>query len=326
MHAVIETSDSSFFQYWDKLCANNPVLNPIYRPQRAASQSLTSSTPQFTDRSFLVMAAEEPVFGCSLTLHLDEQGRKCLGYFGREASSHVNQSSLEASTNNYRPEAISLLQAHINRLIEEIQPHTISYLDPVSCGVMSPVTQVLLEQGAIPIVQKAQIIDLSIGKRTLYRNLSKSCRGMVEWGRKNLAIEILSGDDLDKSLATINAASSSSLENVRHSYETPLREGNGFLLQGSYKNEVIANALFVQSQQTCHFVFADKLSTTPDRPVFHALIWEAMLHSKSQNCSQFDFANTALTVPEDSSPSNSDFAAASFGAKSHSRLKVTLER
>ena len=34
MHAVIETSDSSFFQYWDKLCANDPVQNPIYMQQR----------------------------------------------------------------------------------------------------------------------------------------------------------------------------------------------------------------------------------------------------------------------------------------------------
>lgn len=93
MHAVIENSDSGFFQYWDRLVANDPVQNPIYMQQRADSLKIKDSAAQFTDRSFLVMAAEEPVFGCSLTLHLDEQGRKCIGYFGREASSHINQSS-----------------------------------------------------------------------------------------------------------------------------------------------------------------------------------------------------------------------------------------
>jgi hypothetical protein len=90
MHAVIENSDSGFFQYWDRLVANDPVQNPIYMQQRADSLKIKDSAAQFTDRSFLVMAAEEPVFGCSLTLHLDEQGRKCIGYFGREASSHIN--------------------------------------------------------------------------------------------------------------------------------------------------------------------------------------------------------------------------------------------
>ena len=67
------------------------------------------------------------------------------------------------------------------QLIEEIQHHAIDYLDPVSCGVMSPVTEVLLEKRAIPIVQQAQIIDLLISKRDLLRSMAKSCRGMVAW-------------------------------------------------------------------------------------------------------------------------------------------------
>ena len=39
------------------------------------------------------------------------------------------------------------------QLIEEIQPDAIDYLEPVSCGFMSPVTQVLLEKRVIPILQ-----------------------------------------------------------------------------------------------------------------------------------------------------------------------------
>ena len=147
MHAVIKTSDSSFFQYWNRLCANDPVQNPIYMQQRCESKMSSNSITEFTDRSFLVMLAEEPIFGCSLTLHLDEQGRKCIGYFGREASSHMNQATMQTTSNSFRPEAIRLLREHINQLIEEIQPHAIDYLDPVSCGVMSPITQVLLEKG-----------------------------------------------------------------------------------------------------------------------------------------------------------------------------------
>ena len=46
---------------------------------------------------------------------------------------------------------------------------------------MSPVTEVLLEKRAIPIVQQAQIIDLLISKRDLLRSMAKSCRGMVAW-------------------------------------------------------------------------------------------------------------------------------------------------
>ena len=323
MHAVIETSDSGFFQYWDKLCANDPVQNPIYMQQRSESHTTNDSITEFTDRSFLVMVAEEPIFGCSLTMHLDEQGRKCIGYFGREASSHVNQATMQAPSNSFRPEAIRLLQEHINQLIEEIQPHAIDYLDPVSCGVMSPITQVLLEKGAIPIVQQAQIIDLSISKRDLQRSMTKSCRGMVAWGRRNLELEIVSGDRFDVSLVD---QAGEILAGDRVTYEALIKKGNGFLVQGRYKGKLVSNGLFVHNNKTCHLISAQRISNLIDRPVLHALIWEAMLQSKGMHCSQFDFGSSSITCSSELSSSGTDFSATCFGGESHARLRVTLDR
>jgi hypothetical protein len=41
--------------------------------QRLESQFTNDDNiSEFTDHSFLVMQAEEPIFGCSLTMHLDE--------------------------------------------------------------------------------------------------------------------------------------------------------------------------------------------------------------------------------------------------------------
>ncbi|MFT4815396.1 MAG: hypothetical protein ACI80L_000724 [Pseudohongiellaceae bacterium] len=324
MHAVIETSDSSFFQYWDKLCANDPVQNPIYMQQRSESQFTNDDNrSEFTDRSFLVVLAEEPIFGCSLTMHLDEQGRKCIGYFGREASSHMNQATMQATSNSFRPEAIRLLQEHINQLIEEIQPHAIDYLDPVSCGVMSPITQVLLEKGAIPIVQQAQIIDLSISKRDLQRSMTKSCRGMVAWGRRNLDIKIVSGDRFDASLVD---QAGEIYPGERVTYAALIKKGNGFLVQGHYKGELVSNGLFVHNNKTCHLISAEKISNSIDRPVLHALIWEAMLQSRDMHCSQFDFGSSTIGSSSERSSSGVDFSATSFGGASHARLRVTLDR
>ena len=76
-----------------------------------------------------------------------------IGYVGREASCYMNQATMQVSSNSFRPEAIRLLQERTNQLIEAIQPDAIDYLEPVSCGFMSPVTQVLLEKRVIPILQ-----------------------------------------------------------------------------------------------------------------------------------------------------------------------------
>ncbi len=329
MHAVIETSDSEFSQYWNKLYSNDPMRNPVCIQQRSENQSTRKDRSKFTDRSFLVVAEDEPVFGCSLTLHLDEQGRKCIGYFGREASSHVNSSTLQAPSNSFKPEAIRLLQAHVNQLIEEIQPHSLDFLDPVSCGVMSPVTQVLLEKGAKPVVQKAQVIDLSISARELYRSMTKSCRGLVEWGRRNLDIEVLGDEDFDASIiehAEDIVAASGSSANDRLAYKTLMEQGDGFMVQGKYKGEIVSSSLFLHTDKTCHYLFADRLSNSPDRPVLHALIWQAMLHGKSKNCSQLDFGSTSIIDSAATSSSRLDVATSCFGGESHARLRVTLQR
>ena len=56
--------------------------------QRLESQFTNDDNiSEFTDRSFLVMQAEEPIFGCSLTMHLDEQGANALAIL--DAKHHV---------------------------------------------------------------------------------------------------------------------------------------------------------------------------------------------------------------------------------------------
>ncbi|MEQ8954993.1 MAG: hypothetical protein RL120_12755, partial [Gammaproteobacteria bacterium] len=91
MHTVIETSDSSFSDLWAELYAKDPQQNPFYD---TALQYDTAASLQFAprqqahyeDRSFVVVHGDSPVFGCSLTVHTDLKGRRCLGYFGVDAS------------------------------------------------------------------------------------------------------------------------------------------------------------------------------------------------------------------------------------------------
>lgn len=334
MHSVIEASDSGFPRHWDTLYANDPVQNPLYMQQGRKHLGITADQSLFTDRSFLIMTEDEPVFGCSLTMHVDDQGRNCMGYFGLEASTHVNQATMLETSNNFRPEAIRLLQEHIYKLIEEIQPRSVEYLDPVSCGIMSPVTQVLLLKGGKPVVQKAQVIDLSLSQRALYRNVVKNCRRGIEWGRRNLEIEIVSGRSLDKlKLDYTNTMQPNTRVGLaksdipgRLAYEKLVQQGNAFLVQGRYKDKLVSSSLFVHTDRTCHFVFADIFAESPDWSMLHVLIWEAILHSKGINCSQFNLGRYPVLDPSEPVDLKNKFIAEYFGGESHTRLIVTLEQ
>lgn len=328
MHAVIEVTDLNFKQYWSELFDNDPLQNPFYSQHTSEQTPRNQTDTSFIDRSFVVIAESKPVFACSLTMHTDESGRKCLGYFGLEASTHVNRQSMQSSSNNFRLEAVQLLQHHINRLIDEIKPNLLEYLDPVSCGIMSPVTQVLLEKGARPIVQTAKIIDLTLSEHALKRKIRKSQRSMIHWGQCNLGIRVASGQQFsaadaqslsrifDEAVATGDSPFSS-LER----YEQLIRQGKAFMMQGTYAEQPVASALFVHTARTCHFVFGSRAGDAPDRPMMPALIWSAMQHSKSLGCAMFEMGRLAHS---DSIKSERTKLLNSFGGDSQTRLKVCL--
>jgi|APSaa5957512493_1039668.scaffolds.fasta_scaffold00179_16 hypothetical protein len=333
MHCVIESNDTRFFQYWNMLYANDPVQNPMYlQMQRRHERS--HSKLEYKDRSFLVMAADEPVFACSLTSHVDEHGRKCVGYFGAEASSHVNQSSLQTPSNNFEPESIRLLQQHINQLIEEIQPDSLDYLDPVSHGIMSPVTQLLLQRGAVPTVQSAQIIDLTQSQEALYSNMNEDCRSRVDWGLRSLSIDIVSGrrfnklkqTEVDRLFVESKGNDSNTILHNKRVYESLIREGMGFLIQARYQGELVSSSLFVHTEKTAHFVFGDILPAAPQKPVMNALIWQGILHSKAKGCERFDFGCSAFAGASKSKQTQERSQSTQYGGKPQARLKVSLDR
>ncbi len=330
MHHVIENSDHRFQQHWHTLLNNDPLRIPLYASLSARAVESARRSPNYTDRSFLVISENEPVIGCSLTLHVDKSGRKRLGYFGLDACTHVNQSSLDNASNNFCPEAIRLLQQHVDKLIVEEQPEAIDYFDPVSCGIMSPVTQVLLEKGAIPTVQQVQIIDLKMPLEQLRCQVHRDYLEHIAWGLENLDLRIVTGD----STQTTHGHRQQTLpvevydeNDSLQSYIDLLNNGQGFVVQAEHRGGLVASALFVYSNRTCQFVFADLLSDGAslglDKPVLYSVIWQAIVQAKTLGCSQFDFgapqSSMGMFESHQLSPTH-------FGGLAHTRLKVSLQK
>jgi hypothetical protein len=103
--------------------------------------------------------------------------------------------------------------------------------------------------------------------------------------------------------------------------EKLISQGNAFLVQASYASGLTANTLFVHTKQTCHYVFGDTGPETPDRPILHALIWEAILHSKRLGCSQFNLGRSFASKAD---AAFDTMQAAGFGGQARTSLKVSL--
>ncbi len=324
MHTVIETSDSGFQQHWNTLLNNDPLQDPLYKSFSQVVRDRAGERQGYKDRSFLIVAENQPVFGCSITLHMDRKGRKRLGYFGLDAYTHVNQTSLNNPSNNFSPESIQLLQQHIDYLLQQEQPETIDYYDPVSCGIMSPITQVLLGKGAQPTVQQVQLIDLKLSEQELMARMSSECRSNIRWGSSRLEIAVVRAQqsgDRKTELSLEHATEAARLKN----YLELLNQGQGFLVQARCQKAMAASALFVHSNRTCQYVYADTMhqryAWLAIEPLLQQIIWRGMLEGKKQGCEQFDFG---FQHADSFSKHLTSIAPESFGGNVHTRLKVSL--
>lgn len=326
LHAVIDTGDHTFNHYWNKLIEADPGQSPLYAPARK-QEPVTGHS--FIDHSFMVLSEQEPVFGCSLTQNQDKHGRRRLGFMGREASTLVNRRSLDKGSNNFQPEVIRLLQDHFRKLIDQVQPDYLEYLDPVSCGLMSPLTQVLLECGALPSMRKSQIINLALSEADLLNKVDSRYRKLIDWGLGNLHFNLIQGErleDIDSRLpelcdAISDSAAAAGIDSWS-SFETQIRAGRGFIVQASPAESQSAvecvSGLFIHNQYSCHYVLDDAKWHESKLALIHALLWRAIQHSKQLNCRHFDFgawpANHGNIDPQ------------LFGGVSHTRIKISLRK
>lgn len=318
MHAVIDASDNRFPRFWEELVASDPSHNPFYAPAQRPQQAGNG----FRDHSFMVLSKSEPVVGCSLTSSTDASGRRRLGFLGREASTLVNRRQLHEPSNNLQPEVVHLLQDHFSRLIADVRPDYLDYFDPVSCGLMSPLTQVLLERGARPEIYQSQLIRLVLSERALQRDLHPDYRHLINTQHPDLSLAVLTGADLEpqqtlqKRCEDYFASLGASAECWSHCLDL-LHQHRGFVIRASDAGDSAMHALFLHNGHTSHYILHDGLLEPATHSTLLQVLWRGLQVSKSIGCTFLDLGGPGL-IEAGINPTG-------FGGTAHTRLKVSLQ-
>ena len=286
MHSIINVSDNNFGKYWQQLLGGNSTQRVESRARDSGARFMLEQRPRFEDFSFMVVENEQPVFGCSITTHR-EKGKVHLGYYGEEASFHINRNCLRAPSNNFDPDALRLLENHVTRLIDKLRPDSIQYIDPLTCGMMSPVTQVFLSLGAVPEFRKIQLLSLGKSELELSRAISKRYRSYIHWGR----------DQLDLASETLEGVIPRKDRQTQFSTRKHLCEGpdvSGLFTTGSMAGKTVASVSCGNTSPLIDSVVRkaglsgkammfEEYSVQPffrDQPVIHALLWHAIQQSR----------------------------------------------
>ncbi len=345
MLRVIAAQDREFASHWQSLVIadryRNPLLttlslqplqplqqSPDVRMRRAAAQldtavPLTGNVPQYEDHSFIVVSQGQPMLGCAITTHANARGECCVGYRGRAASIVLNRQALQQSTNNLNADTVDFTQAHVRRLLHQIMPERLEFIDPVHYGLLSPVTQTLLEQGGQPVLSQTQVINLQQAQSSLLADIDAGYRQAIEVGNGQAAedtIQVLSAPEQENDLlACLGQWQSALLTSLptgpaRITTLWPvlvelLLTGQGFLLtsrsvaaqcDGADGNRSVVPAseqpaaICLQNGVRCYWIAANAAALAAESTLMPRLIWQAMRHAQAIGCQEFALETDGL--------------------------------
>ena len=167
----------------------------------------------------------------------------------------------------------------------------------------------LLERGAIATPYLTQVINLTNENESLHANLRKSFKSLINWGKKNLKIEIINHksitvDDIEKfRLLHLHAAGKEtrSKKSWQLQYDMVVNH-EAFLVLGELDQELVTGLFMLTSPRFCYYGISVSKRELFEKPMSHGLLWDSILHAKQMGCRKFEmgehvFVNQANRVP-----------------------------
>lgn len=355
MLRIIPTSENEFAGHWRQLLARDRYRNPLLsglpasvrakQSPDAASPRLATrdsghsantrdadtadAAPHYDEHSFIIANNDQPLLGCAITSHTNGQGQRCLGYRGNAASIVVNRDSLEKATNNFSDSTVAITQKHMRRLLRNLMPAQLEFMDPVHFGLLSPVTHTLLEHGGLPQVSTSHVINLQLDLEQLYAAIAPDYQALIGWrsasaaneSRSECALRCLQAPtDKDELLAIMHAwdnelaqipGKHSIASSILAAQDKPqllwqllselLVGEQGFVVtrsgvQFGHSLEHMDQpaALFVHNGQRCYFVMANAVSHSESQASILQLLWRAMGFARDIGCKEFALEGAGL--------------------------------
>ena len=250
------------------------------------NQISVDNKSNYEDKSFVILNKGEPAVLFIIStykkniLYVDSfNGRPC---FAIEDPSKVTSKILKSLFDEFRK--IS------NNFNSEIW-----YRDFLVNGEISFITKKLLNIGAVINPILSNVIDLLVDENILKRNVRKSYKSLINWGTKELRPEVYDSNNISweimESFRKLHIREAGretrSVETWKKQYKM-IKKGDAFIVMGHYEKKLVSAGLFILDNNFCYYGVSASRRDLFDKPLFHGLMWAAMINAKKIGCKWFE--------------------------------------
>jgi hypothetical protein len=210
-------------------------------------------------------------------------------------------------------------------------------MDFLADGALSDFSRYLLTLGGRAEPAFTQVIDLSRAEEHLHSDLAKSFRWNVNWGQKHLALRTTSaGPTASHDMEILHALHREAAGRETRPESTWARQiemvnaGEAFVVVAELEGQPVSAAMFSLSPTYCFYGVSASRRALFDKPISHAVVWEALCHAKRLGCRWFETGEQLYAAPGAQLPTEKELGISAFkrgfGGTTRVRLKIRLEK
>jgi len=207
------------------------------------------------------------------------------------------------------------------------------YRDYLIGGNISFLSTYILKKGAAATPGFSKVIDLYLDKKILWRNIRKRYSSMINNGLRDMDLSIVTSEDVNwdhllqfRELHVFVAGRETrSIESWRRQFEA-VQNGEAFLVLGKLDGVMVSVGYFNYSNTNCIYGSSASRRDLFHKPLFHAIMWTAILHAKKIGCRWFEigeqyFKNHSI----DRCPTKKELGISDFKAGFGGDTKIYLD-
>lgn len=283
---VVEQDDPKFDGLWTAL------LHDYDDPVAHISQSQFDYRGRYMAKQMdcrfcaVVVEGGRPICGSSFEILKGQNGERLLGAT-ETPSALIAARGAESSL--YKG-AEALMRDRIERLVCESQANRPIFRDQLVQGGLSALSLWALGSGARHSAQPMQIIDLTRDDARLWSDLTESCRWGVNWGRKNMTVNVDRDPQSVEKLRRLHLAAAGFAARSAETWaiqERQVRNNEAFVVTAALQGTVVSAALFICSKHDCLYGVSASDRSLFEKPIGHVVLWEAVRHARERGCLRF---------------------------------------
>ena len=328
---IVSSKNKEFDLYLKCFLKTQSWLSPIYTQSalRYYFQRPSDEKKKMQDKSFILIWGNEPVIlfrGATV-----------------ETNNKIDLLAYEVPCISIENKAILTAKAgkasfkEFERIAEEVNG-LIRYRDFLIDGELTTLAKHFLRKGAKATPLFSKVIDLNKDELTLKSQLRKSYGNLINWGLREMQPKILdysnvtweSIEDFRKLHTREAGRETRSLESWHRQFEM-VQAGEAFVVLAQLNNELVSAGFFMCSPTNCFYGVSASRRDLFEKPMFHSLMWSAILYSKKLGCRWFEVGEQLYSNhPPDKPPSKKELGIsefkAGFGGETRMFLDLKLDK